>query len=437
MSSKDLKPKQRLGQQESSGIKQAAGWLVLLGVFAGAGYAAYRYAGTTTVEIPVAAARKGEFERFIKARGELVAVRSMVLRAPQVPNMKIIKLVKAGTFVKAGEVLVQFDTSQVENFLLDRTSGIRTIDSEIAQAKASQKIVNEQDSVSRTAATYTLQRTELDASKAEVVSAVEGAKTKVDVTVAKGELSQVDATIKSHEVGQRADLRRFETRKEKAQKDLEQIRGYLRNMAIVAPIAGVVTVLPNSRAQGSSGNFGSTPPAFQEGDSVWFGAPIIEIPDPSSMRIEMPLDEVDRGRIALGQAVKVEVDALPGQEVNAEVDWISPIAQVEIRGSLTEKVFPVRATLANVLAQFRPGMSSTARVITRSRPDSLMIPLRASFTRNGKPAVFVKNDTGFELRAIEVGDRNDTDVVVLSGLKAGERVALEDPKEALRRAKKR
>ena len=37
---------------------------------------------------------------------------------------------------------------------------------------------------------------------------------------------------------------------------------------------------------------------------------------------------------------------------------------------------------------------------------------------------------------IEVGKRNDTDIVVLKGLKAGEVVALENPIEAAKRAKK-
>jgi multidrug efflux pump subunit AcrA (membrane-fusion protein) len=436
MSSKDVKPKHRIGETESSPWQKAAGWVIFLALAGGGAYAAYRYVGTTVVEVPVIAARTGEFAIGVKTRGELAAVRSMILRAPQVPNLKIVQLVKSGTRVKAGEVIVQFDTAQIEQAFLDRSSNVRTIDSEIVQMQANQKIADEQDAVSRTTANYTVQRTELDASKAEVVSKVEGEKTRVDVTVAKGELGQVDAAIRAHDVAQNAEAKRQASRKDKAQRDLEQVRGYLQRMAIRAPIDGVVTVLPNLRAQGSSGNFGSTPPAFQEGDTVWFGAPIIEIPDPTSMRIEIRLDEVDRGKIKLGQPVKVRVDALPNSEADAMLDWISPIAQVEIKGNMTEKSFPVRATLASVDPRIRPGMSASADIITSSSPGALMIPLRASFTRNGKPAVFVQNAKGFEQRPIEVGARNETDIVVLSGLKAGERVALEDPQEALKRAKK-
>jgi HlyD family secretion protein len=436
MSSKDLKPKQKLGQSESNTFQKVAGWLIFLGLAGGGAYAAYRYVGTTTVEVPVVAARTGEFSIGVKTRGELAAIRSMIMRAPQVPNLKIVRLVKSGTRVKAGDILVEFDTAQIEQNFLDRSSNVRTIDSELVQMRANQKIADESDAMTRTTANYSVQRTELDASKAEVVSKVEGEKTRVDVTVAQGELNQVDAAIRAHDVAQNAEAKRLASRKEKAQRDLEQVRGYLQRMSIRAPIDGIVTVLPNFRAQGNSGNFGSTPPSFQEGDTVWFGAPIIEIPDPTSMRMEIRLDEVDRGKIRLGQPVKVRVDALPASEINAELDWISPIAQVEIKGNMTEKSFPVRATLSAVDPRIRPGMSASADIITSSSQGALMIPLRASFTRNGKPAVFVKNAKGFEMRPIAVGARNETDIVVLSGLTNGERVALEDPQEALKRAKK-
>ncbi len=54
----------------------------------------------------------------------------------------------------------------------------------------------------------------------------------------------------------------------------------------------------------------------------------------------------------------------------------------------------------------------------------------------GKPAVYVQKGANFQLRPIEVGKRNDTDIVVLKGLKEGEIVALENPIEAAKKAKK-
>jgi hypothetical protein len=54
----------------------------------------------------------------------------------------------------------------------------------------------------------------------------------------------------------------------------------------------------------------------------------------------------------------------------------------------------------------------------------------------GKPAVYIQRGKDFEIRPIEVGKRNDTDMVVLKGIREGEQVALENPIEAAKRAKK-
>ena len=54
----------------------------------------------------------------------------------------------------------------------------------------------------------------------------------------------------------------------------------------------------------------------------------------------------------------------------------------------------------------------------------------------GKPAVYVQRGKDFVIRKIEVGKRNDTDMIVTKGLREGEMVALENPIEAAKRAKK-
>ncbi len=205
-------------------------------------------------------------------------------------------------------------------------------------------------------------------------------------------------------------------------------------MVLTAPQDGIVNILPNFRAQGS---FGSAPPPFKEGDRAWTGASIAEIPDLSQMRIDLKLEEVDRGKLKLGQQVRVRIDAIADRELVAELDWISPIAAINFRGmGLTEKTFPARATLKQLDPRLRPGMSATAEVVIESEPKTLLIPVRASFLNNGKPAVYVQQGDKFVIRQIEVGKRNDTDMVVLSGLKEGEQVALENPIEAAKRAKK-
>jgi HlyD family secretion protein len=67
----------------------------------------------------------------------------------------------------------------------------------------------------------------------------------------------------------------------------------------------------------------------------------------------------------------------------------------------------------------------------------LLIPTRASFAKDGKPAVYVQIGQGFCGPNIEVGRQNDDDVIVTGGLKEGDVVTLENPAEAAKRAKKK
>ncbi len=431
--SKDVKS-QRLGRPASSRRRKLIGWFAFLAICSGAAYAAYRYAGTTEVVVATARARRAEFILSIRTRGEIRSTRSVTLTAPQVPSPRIVRLAESGKTIKKGDVVVEFDMAQQDQYVLERTTTVRTVDSEIVQTKASHRMTDETDAMDLMQSEYDVTRADLEASKAEILSEIEGAKNRIDVDIAKGALGQVKTVINSHKVTQSADLQRLGNRKDKAVRDLDRTKSYLSKMVIYAPNDGIVNILPNHRAQGS---FGSMPPPFKEGDNAWTGAAIAEIPDLSSMRIELKLEEVERGKVKLGQQVRVKVDAIADKEFEAELDWISPIAQLNFsRMATSEKYFPAYATLKNLDPRLRPGMSASAEIVLERESRVLMVPVRASFLSQGKPAVYVQKGQHFELRRIEVGKRNEDDVIVLKGLTEGEVVTLENPFEAAKRARK-
>jgi hypothetical protein len=370
----------------------------------------------------------------IKARGEIRSVRSVLLRAPQVPDPQIVKLAESGRPIKKGDVVVAFDGVQQEQNLIEKSTDVRTADSEIIQTKAQHKIDDEMDGMNLTQSEYNVERAKLEASKAEILSEIEGAKDRIDVGVSEGALAQVKTQIQSRKISHSADMERLDQKKDKSVRDTELARGYLSKMVIRAPNDGIVNILPNFRAGGS---FGQSPPPFKEGDRVWTGAAIAEIPDLSEMRVELKLEEVERGKIKLGDPVQVRVDAVPEKELHAVMDWISPIATLVFRTFPPEKLFPAQATLKNLDPRLRPGMSASAEIIVERQPGVLLIPSRASFLKNGKPTVYVQRGQQFLTRTIEVGKRNDEDLVVLKGLKEGELVTLEKPEDAAKRARKK
>jgi HlyD family secretion protein len=421
-------------KQKPSRKRKVIGWSVVAALSAGGAWAAWRYTAPEEVVVATAKVRNGEFVLSIRSRGEIRSTRSVILSAPQVPDPRIVRLAEPGRTVKKGDVVVEFDTAQQEQNYLERSTTVRTAESEIVQTTASHRITDEMDAMNLMQSGYDVDRAKLEASKAEILSEIEGAKNRINVGIAEGELGQVEVTRKAHKVTQGADLQRLDQRKDKTVRDMQRAKGYLANMAIRAPNDGIVNILPNFRAGGS---FGSMPPPFKEGDRAWTGAAIAEIPDLSSMRIELKLEEVERGKIQLGRQVRIRVDAIADKEFLADLDWISPIATLSFtRFTAPEKSFPAYATLKNLDSRLRPGMSGTAEIIIESQKNAILLPVRASFLHNGKPAVYVEKGQSFKVREIEVGKRNDNEIVVLKNLNEGEVVALENPFEAARRARK-
>ena len=144
--SKDLKPKQRIGQTAGSRRKKVIIWAVLLTAAGGGGYAAYRYNNVTKVEVPVSKVKTGEFVISVRTRGEIKSVRSEIMTAPQVPDPANRAAGRIGpSYSSKGEVVVEFDAAQQEQTYLESTTSVRTVDSEIVQTKASHRITNEQD----------------------------------------------------------------------------------------------------------------------------------------------------------------------------------------------------------------------------------------------------------------------------------------------------
>jgi multidrug resistance efflux pump len=288
---------------------------------------------------------------------------------------------------------------------------------------------------------FSLERARLEASKAAVISAIEGEKARINVGVSEGSLQMVRSRIYANDVMNDADLGRIVQQRDNFVKNLKLAESYLNMMVIRAPVDGVVNILTNFRGSGSFGRTGAPP--FKEGDNVWTGAQIMEIPDLAEMYIDLKLDEVDRGKIALGQQVKIHVDSIPEKEFLATLDFISPAAAVVFTGvganqqANTEKNFPARATLKNLDDRLRPGTSASAEIVVERQPNTLTIPLQANFDKNGKPIVYVQSGTGFVVRPITIGKRNESEVVVTSGLKEGEIVATQDPIKLARQAKKK
>jgi multidrug resistance efflux pump len=123
-------------------------------------------------------------------------------------------------------------------------------------------------------------------------------------------------------------------------------------MDVKSPLEGVVTYLPNY----SQGWMNAQP--FKVGDHASSGQAVAEIPDLNTLEMESKLDEVDRGRIALGDAVLVHVDAFPEKTFEAKLIAVSPLTEQSFNEWPPTRSFRAYARIAGQDPRLRPGMHS-------------------------------------------------------------------------------
>ena len=410
---------------------QVVRWLFIAVLLIAVAYAGLQFWAPAVREVPTARVERREFVQTVRTRGEVKSLHTVPIAAPQTPDLQIVRLAADGKPIKKGDIVVEFDAAAQEERYLEKSTEVRQVDSEIIQKEAQHSIADEQNAMLVMRSEYDLERAKLEASKQEILSEIEGLKNRITVRVSEGELQKSKTTAEATDIAQQADIVQLEEKKNKAIRDLERTKSYLGNMVLRAPVDGVVQIRPNTRAQGSSSR--SRPP-FQEGDSVWAGAEIADIPDLSSMVVEFRVEEIDRGRARIGQKIRVRVDAVAGAVFEGAIEWLSPIATLIFRRFPPEKNFPARARIAKIDDQLRPGMSASVEIIVEERPNVLVIPAKASFQIEGKPTVFVRSGNGFRRQTIDVLARNANEIVVSGDINEGEVIALENP-ESNRRKK--
>lgn len=160
----------------------------------------------------------------------------------------------------------------------------------------------------------------------------------------------------------------------------------------------------------------------EPGDLVQPGQAVITLGDLSQIHVMVDVVDSNRQDFILGQSVSVQLDALSGQTFTGQVTRISPLA------NSTSRLIPVEITLANPDTRIGSGM--LARV-SQTNPDSetVLIPQSALETAEGADnQIFVITETGdtvfVEPRTVEVGQRANNQVEVLSGLSPGEEYVL-------------
>ena len=412
-------------------VLAAAGAVVAI---AGAGIAINARSGGTP-NVTTADVTRGDFVDYIQIRGDIRPAKSIQLAAPLDAGgeLQIVKLVKNGATVKKGEVVVEFDATQLKQRLMERQSELKTAEGEIEQSLAQTKITAEQRQTEILKAKYDVERAKLDLGKRDIVSRLEYENAKLSLADAEQRLKEIEAKSLSTAAAIEAELTARRRRRDKAQGDVDRTLRSINALKLEAPADGTVNILTNPR----SGNpFGGGGVEFREGDRAWAGAGILELPDLSSIHLEARLDESDRGRLKVGQAATVKIEAVPGKEFPAKVDLISVLARVDFSsGWPPVRNFDLGLVLDEHDARIRPGMTATARIATDRMPNVTLVPAEAIFQKDGRPVVYRLNGSKFDEQSIEIVRRGREQAAVGSGVEAGDKLAVRRPEPELIRRK--
>ena len=375
------------------------------------------------VEVPTTVVVKGEFIDYLQVRGEVKAVRSVPLTVPTTGggDLQIVELAKNGMNIKKGDVVVRFDPMTVQRALNDRRSEFKQAEEEIGKTQALYRIHEQQAQTDVTKARYDVQRAELDTVPHEFLSQVEREQKKLALADAKARLGEAERNLKAWRDIEKAELGSKIQKRDKARFDVEHAERQMGGLEIVAPVDGVVAIMPNWRSC-------CPPPDFKPGDRAWPGQVIAEVPDLSTLRVTAKLEEAERGRMQLGQRVVVRADAVPDKELSGTIGDMSALARVDFSNWPPQRNFEMFVKLDQMDARLRPGMNATVRVAVDRVADVVLIPARAVFQKNGRSVAYVSRTRGgWDERLVQFARRGQEQLVVSEGVRPGERVALKDP----------
>ena len=193
---------------------------------------------------------------------------------------------------------------------------------------------------------------------------------------------------------------------ERTSMDLQQVQGLISvqiekigDFTILAPMDGVVL-----RRDGEIGEIAEA------------GQILFRVGVPLPLQVVAEVNEEDIPRVALKQTVLFRTDAFPDRRLEGTVREITPM------GDVVAKTYRIKVALPED-TPLKPGMSVEANIVTRERPDALLVPAGAL---QGN-AVFVIDGSRARKREVKIGIRGTRAVEVLDGLKEGERVASPAP----------
>jgi multidrug efflux pump subunit AcrA (membrane-fusion protein) len=360
-----------------------------------------------------------DFIRAVRLSGTVEAVESTTVAAPRLsgPNtssLVVTRLIKAGTTVKPGDLLVEFDRQLQIQTALDRRAELNDLDQQIRRKDAEARAAAARDDSELQLAESALTRAELEMIKNEMLPKIQVEKNTQALEQARARLKQLKTTYDLKRRAAEADVRILQIRRGKAESAMKQAETNATRMEVHSPIAGLAVL----RTVWKSGNMAE----IQEGEEIRAGVPVVDIVNPEVMRVRARVSQADINDLRVGQMVRMGLDAYPELSFVGTVAQISPLG---VTSNLSPKVrtFTALIDVKGSHPNLMPDLTASLDVELERVAGALVVPRDAIRYDKEAAHVRVRKGSGFEDRAVTVGSMNGHEAVITSGLEDGAVVA--------------
>lgn len=241
----------------------------------------------------------------------------------------------------------------------------------------------------------------------ELVAKEEADKAQRNLAVAKGKVAAVKsrvALLQNRYLPEEISL--AEAKVKLAEAGVMEARANLAYATLVAPIDGVIAQVTTQ--EGETVAAGMNSPTF------------VTIIDLSKLEVAAYVDEVDIGRVIIGQSASFTVDSFP------DIDFTGKVTAIYPRAVIQSNVVNYITTLSidNSEGRLKPDMTATINIVLDERKGVLAVPERALRNEGGKRVVSLVDEHGFVSRPVRVGRRGGGFIEIVEGLKEGDVVLI-------------
>jgi HlyD family secretion protein len=281
-----------------------------------------RTVATALVAASLAAPAAGGPPPALRLYGTVEPLRSHPVVVPRLTgssagSLVIVHLVKPGSTVKRGDLLIEFDRqAQVKN-AHDREAEYRDFLAQIDKKRGEQLTARAHDEAEVTTAENAVKTADLEMRKNEMSPPITAEQNKLTLEEAKAKLQQLQRTFDLKRRAEDADRQNLEIQRDRAKNAWTHAEENADKMRVVSPIDGMV-VLKSTWKNGTMGE-------VQEGEEVRAGLPILDVVDSSGMRIRARVNQADVNALRVGQPVQITLDSYPSRTFRGRLEQLSRI----------------------------------------------------------------------------------------------------------------